>query len=162
MIRVRDVLLAAMLADPVISGIATGGIHPHPVRPGTGPNSTPQAFAPDPDDPLGLPQLRPCIVVLDGGDAPLANSPERVGAVESFPKITYLVPDTVSGRADIDRMDLRVCALFDGPVAGAGLPGNATLVVRPVDRTAAVGSDEHPAATFVVRRLRAEFLRRAA
>ena len=59
-------------------------------------------------------------------------------------------------------VDLRVCALFDGPVAGAGLPGNVTLVVRPVDRTAAVGSDEHPAATFVVRRLRAEFLRRAA
>lgn len=154
MIGLADDIAAYLAANPTLATIASGGIYSRPIKAGRGPNATPDVFLPDPSDPARLPQIRPAIVILDGGEVPVN---EAISLMETFPRVFYFAQDTTAGRNAIERMDLCTRFLLTRlriQTSGARPASYFSIL----ERTEIIPSDDHPNAIYVFRRFRAEYV----
>lgn len=90
---VVDQIANRLSADEALTAVATGGVWKRPLK-REGPGATAAAFFPAPPY-----QPRPCVVVMDGGEAADGLGPRQ--AFNGYPTLYLYAPATDNGWTDI-------------------------------------------------------------
>lgn len=111
MTSLRVAIAAELRADPVISEIATGGVHTRDIR-RAGPDQVPEAFGP-------MGQRKPALVIADAGAVPDAFNSVVVG---DLIQVIAIAAPTDAGNDAVDELLGRVIYVmhrWQHPVTGA-------------------------------------------
>lgn len=158
MASARTLIVQRLQGDQELTlNLARGGVYDRPIKPGAGQGATPAAFYVDPADPTRAQKLLRSVLALDGGEVDAPNGP--AGAVETFPRVFIYVDATQSGKAALEAIDARVRWLLSPAVWRPAVDGNRPLVLSPLERSAAIESDEFPGNLVCYRRFRGEYWR---
>lgn len=131
----NDATLTGSLSGGQYTGILKGGVWDRPIK-REGPAATTEAFYQS----INGANLRPCAVVLDGGQTPHFQEESIPHAYNSMPLITLFATASRSGKTALDSAASRIYVLLhnwsfvtnEGPVA----------FVRFADRTGVRDSEE--------------------
>ncbi len=151
-----EAIRAAMLGDPTLAALLTGGVWNQPLARSTAygddaypvEGATPGAFEPTPPF-----RLRPSCVVLDRGEKPAAGGPAEGIAI--YPRLHFYAADDRPGRTALRSALHRARAVLDGSRLTCD-EAIAPVLVRPLrDRLGERPSPEFDDAVMDVDRYQA-------